>query len=231
MKKTYDHPNDALNYLPRRPLVEFAKGQVIYSGRCDSLYLVAAGRVKVSSTAADGCEAIIKIVPPEGLFGAACLVGQEVRERAVALDKVQLMAWRRDEIEQQIEKEPKLGLALMEELVVSAMEMQDRIQAMAGCKTPERVMLSLLQLAASLGKQTPDGALQMPSLTHHLIAEHVGTSREIVSSQMSRLRRLGLVRYTRKEISIYCEAMEDALRTRGITPRAPAPTLAAGRPS
>ena len=230
VKKPYEHPNDALNYLPRRPLTEYSKGQVIYAGRCDCLYLVAAGRVKISSTAADGCEAIIKIVPPEGLFGEACMVNQEVRERAVALDRVQIMAWRREEIEQQIEKEPKLGLALMEDLVVSALEMQDRLQAMATCKTPERVMLSLLQLARKLGRETSDGALLMPSLTHYLIAEHVGTSREIVSSQMSRLRQLGMVRYTRKEISIYCDAMEESLRTQGVKVKPTMlPALAAGQ--
>jgi len=209
--------------------VEYAKGRVIYSGDCQCLYLVAAGRVKLSSMASDGCEAVIKIVPPEGLFGESCLVGAPVRERAVAIDRVQLMAWRRDEIEPQIEREPRLGLALIEELVLAAMEMQERIQAMASFKTPERVMLSLVQLAQRLGRETNDGSLQMPGLTHHLIAEHVGTSREIVSSQMSRLRQLGLVRYTRKNIDVYCDAMEDVLRSRGVSFKAGTAAMASAR--
>jgi CRP-like cAMP-binding protein len=33
----------------------------------------------------------------------------------------------------------------------------------------------------------PDGAMQMPPLTHQMIAEYVGTSREIVTSEMNRL--------------------------------------------
>jgi len=222
------HPNDALNYLPRRPLTEYVKGEVIYSGNCEALYLVAAGRVKVANVAPDGCEAIVRIVPPEGLFGECSLVGRAVGERAVALDRVQLMAWKRAEIEQQIEKEPRLGLALMEELVLATLEMEDRMQAMAICKTPQRVMLSLLQLARKLGEAQPDGALQMLSLTHHVIAAHVGTSREIVSSQMSRLRRLGLVRYSRKHIAVYCDGMEDSLRSDGVLLRQFAGTAAAG---
>ena len=96
------------------------------------------------------------------------------------------------------------------------MEMQARLQAMATCKTPERIMLSLLQLAQDLGTEAPDGALRMPSLTHHLIAEHVGTSREVVSSQMSHMRRLGLISYTRKEIAVYCDAITEVLRSQGI---------------
>jgi CRP-like cAMP-binding protein len=214
--KQHYRPNDALSYLPRRPLVEYGQGEVIYTGKCEFLYLVTTGRVKVSSIACDGYEAVVKIVPPEGLFGESCLVTHEVRERAQALDRVHVMSWSRDEIEQQIAKQPRLGLALMEELVASGLEMQARLQAMANCKTPERVMLSLLQLARELGTEAPDGALRMPALTHHLIAEHVGTSREIVSSQMSRLRLAGLIRYTRKEIAVYCDAMAEALRGQGV---------------
>jgi CRP-like cAMP-binding protein len=164
----------------------------------------------------DGCEAIVRIVPPEGLFGESCLVDHVGTERAVALDKIQLMAWKRAEIEQQVEREPRLGLALMEELVVNCLDMEERMQAMANCKTPQRVMLSLIQLSRRLGESQPDGALRMASLTHHTIAEHVGTSREIVSSQMSRLRRLGLVMYSRRHIDVYCEAMEEALRGQGL---------------
>jgi len=227
MHRSLSHPYDALNYLPRRPLNEYAKGQVIYSGNCEALYLVASGRVKVGSVAPDGCEAIVRIVPPEGLFGECCLVGHAGGERAVALDKVQLMAWKRVEIEQHIEKEPRLGLALIGELVTATMEMEDRMQAMAAYKTPERVMLSLLQLARTLGEEQSDGAIHMPALTHHVIAEHVGTSREIVSSQMSRLRRLGLIRYSRRRIEVYCDAMEDALRTQGLVFRHTANNLTA----
>jgi CRP-like cAMP-binding protein len=216
MNKSMMHPNDALNYLPRRALAEYSKGAIIYAGNCEALYLVAAGRVKVASAASDGCEAIVRIVPAEGLFGECSLIGGATEERAVALDKVQLMAWKRIEIEQQIAREPRLGLALMEELILATIEMEERLEAMATCKTPQRVMLSLLQLARKLGEEQPDGALQMPSLTHRLIAEHVGTSREIVSSEMNRLRRLGLVRYSRKHIQVYCEAIEETLRSDGL---------------
>jgi DNA-binding transcriptional regulator LsrR (DeoR family) len=61
--------------------------------------------------------------------------------------------------------------------------------------------------------------MRMASLTHMVIAEHVGTSREIVSAQMSRLRRLGMVRYSRKYIDVDCVAIEQALRNEGVALR------------
>src|SRR6516162_8046499 len=109
MDRTARRSYDTLNYLPRKPLTEYAKGTVIYSGSCESLYLVAGGRVKVSRVAADGCEATVRIVPAEGLFGECSLIDAGGGERALSLDRVQLMAWSRAELEHQIEKEPRLG--------------------------------------------------------------------------------------------------------------------------
>jgi CRP-like cAMP-binding protein len=87
---------------------------------------------------------------------------------------------------------------------------------MAVYKTPERVMLALVQLADSLGAPIPDGATRVPALTHHTIAEYVGTSREIVTFQLNRLRRLGMLRYSRKHMDVYTQALQEALRHQGV---------------
>jgi hypothetical protein len=88
-------------------------------------------------------------------------------------------------------------------------------------------MLSLLQLQRTLGERLADGAMRMAGLTHMVIAEHVGTSREIVSAQMNRLRKLGMVRYSRKFIDVDCEAMEQALLNGGLALRTFGSTLTA----
>jgi CRP-like cAMP-binding protein len=211
---------DPLTYLSRKPVQEFAKGRVIYDQQHPTghLYLVILGRVKVSNMAEDGCQTIGRIVRAEGLFGEASLVGLPARaESATALDNVTLMSWSRAEIEQQIEREPRLGIALAQYLVRQCIELQDRIESMAVHKTPERVMLALLQLAADLGTQMPDGSTRIASLTHNTIAEFVGTSREIVTFQMNRLRRMGLIRYSRKFIDVYAQAMRETLREQGMS--------------
>jgi CRP/FNR family transcriptional regulator, cyclic AMP receptor protein len=210
---------DALNYLPRKPLLEFAKGRVIYDAQqpAANMYLVVSGRVKVSTTAEDGCQTIVRIVASEGLFGEGALLGQGARpEQALALETVNTMAWPALEVEAQIEREPKLGIALAQYLVARCIDLEDRIESMAFYKTPERVAIALLQLAASLGEESADGTTRVPSLTHHVIAEFVGTSREIVTFQMNRLRRLGLLRYSRRYIDVNVVAIQETLRERRI---------------
>ena len=209
---------DPLTYLPRKPVQEFDKGRIIYSPQdtVDRLYLVVLGRVKVSSVPEGNHETVSRIICPEGIFGEAGLIGTRTAETAFALDPVSLMSWTRTEIEQQIEREPRLGIALIQCLARLCMTQQNRIESMALHKTPERVMVALAHLAERLGTPAPDGAIRLGSLTHLTIAEYVGTSREIVTYQMNRLRKLGLIRYSRRHIDVWVEPLQEKLAQHGI---------------
>jgi len=44
-------------------------------------------------------------------------------------------------------------------------------------------------------------------ITHELLSRYVATSRELVTQRMNEFRRLGYVRYSRKEIVLYPEAL------------------------
>src|SRR5262249_2216799 len=213
---TFDDP---LTYLPRKPIQEFAKRRIIYDAQqpSDLLYVVILGRVKLTNVGEDGSQLVARIICAEGLFGETSLVGGRRRDSAVALDTVTIMSWTSGEIEAQIEREPRLGLALAQYVVRQCLELQDRIESMAVHKTPERVMLSLLQLAASLGTPLADGATRVPALTHHVIAEYVGTSREIVTFQLNRLRRAGMLRYSRKHLDIFTKLIRNELHSQGVS--------------
>jgi len=211
---------DPFPYLPRKPVQEYARNRIIYDVQhpATNLYLMILGRVKIGTTADDGGQTVSRIVRSEGLFGESSLIGPLNRsETAIALDAVTLMSWSRHEIERQVEREPRLGIALAQYLVRQCIELQDRIESMAVHKTPERVMLALLQLAADFGSPMPDGSMRVAFLTHHTIAEFVGTSREIVTFQMNRLRRMGLLRYSRKHMDVYAQALRENLRQRGMS--------------
>jgi CRP-like cAMP-binding protein len=222
------HYEDPLVYLQRKPLQEFAKSTTIYAPprTSDHLYLVSMGRVKITTAVSEGTLTTARIVPPEGFFGESCILGSpSPSESAVTLDKVVLMSWSRREIEQQIEREPRLGLALAQFLVRRCRQLEERIESMALYKTPERVMLAFLQLAAEQGSQR-DGSIRIAPLTHLSIGEYVGTSREIITFQMNRLRRSGMIRYSRQFIDIDTRAIEDALCHRGVRARLAPPPAA-----
>lgn len=208
---------DALSYLPRKRVVEYGRGQVIYDRyeASTALFLVLKGRVKVSTTIEDGAQIVTGIFCTDEFFGAGMLLGEHTayREQAKALEISTLMSWTREEIEALIERQPGLGLALIQMLVGRCLDMEERLESLALDKIPKLVAVALMRLAkAKSGTREPDGAIRIPPLTHEVLSEYVGTSRELVTSQMNQLRRKGFLRYSRKVIQIYPEALTEHLR-------------------
>jgi CRP-like cAMP-binding protein len=206
---------DALMYLPRKGVTDYRKGQVIFDENQPSrgLHLVVQGRVKVAIPLDDGSQTVVDIFTTDDFFGESSLLGLgKSAERAVALDSVTLMSWNGAEIEEQVERQPRLGVALLQMLVKRGLDYQERLQSFALDKTPERVVRSLLRFADRLGVRSQDGSVKIPPLTHQVISEYVGTSREIVTFQMNYLRQKGLLRYSRKGIQVYSDALREYLQ-------------------
>lgn len=211
--------HDALNYLPSTRILEFPKRCAVYepTRAASRLYLVLSGRVKISSTADSGAQTLLRVAGPEDFFGECSLApcDRPLRESAIAMESTQIMSWTSEEVQERIEKEPKLALALSEYFGRQNLLLRERITTIANYKTGPRVTIALLELARGNGKAMTDGATRITGLTHQAIADYVGTSREIVTSEMNRLRRLGYVAYSRLHTDIYESALADWMRQQG----------------
>jgi CRP/FNR family cyclic AMP-dependent transcriptional regulator len=208
---------DALMYLPRRGVTGYTKGQIIFEEHNPSkgLHLVVQGRVKVFIPLDNGAQTVVDVFTTDDFFGENALLGDShLPERAVALDPVSLMSWTSQEIEEQVERQPRLGVALLQMLVKRVLDYEERLQSFAVDKTPERVVRALLRFADRLGTRSEDGSITIPPLTHQILSEFVGTSREIVTFHMNHLRQKGYLRYSRKGIQIYVEALREHLQQR-----------------
>jgi CRP/FNR family transcriptional regulator len=212
--------HDALNYLPSTRIVEFPRRSVIYEPTrpASRLYLLLSGRVKIFTTSTSGVQMLLRVATAEEFFGECALLPMEgcLRESAVAMETAQVMSWTSEEVEERIAQEPRLAIALCEYFGRNNASVRDRITIISSCKTGPRVMTALVHLSRSIGAPTPQGALRITGLTHQAIAEYVGTSREIVTSEMNRLRRLGYVSYSRLHTDVYTSALTEWMRQHGI---------------
>lgn len=209
------HREDALAYLPRKEMIRYRRGHVIYDQSKPSagVYLIIQGRVKVCATLDDGTQAALGIFGRDDFFGEAGLLGLPSHpERATTLEEAAVMTWNRAEIEAQVEEHPRLGLALVQMAVARCLELETRLEALANDKTPARVARALAEFAERQGAPAEDGSVRVAPLTHQLIAEYVGTSREIVTYQMNLLRQMGYIRYSRRGIEVYLQALKEHLR-------------------
>jgi CRP/FNR family cyclic AMP-dependent transcriptional regulator len=218
-QKAPTYSENPLLHLSRAPLQSFAKGQSIYDflHPSDCLYAVITGQVKITMKVDDGGEAIARLVRVDGFFGESCLVGNRPQnEAAEALGDVTVMSWTSSEVEEQVYRNPRLGMVLSQYLVAQCLGLQDRLFDVAVYKLPVRIMLGLARLVKDLGRPMDDGATRLPPLTHHAIAEYVGTSREIISSNMSHLRQRAILKYSRKYIDVYVPALLAELQKSGV---------------
>jgi CRP/FNR family cyclic AMP-dependent transcriptional regulator len=206
---------DPLAHLPCSTILAFKKGQVIYNQDqpSNNLYLVIAGKVKVSRLAEDGRQVVVDIYQPDEFFGESAFLSLSRRsEISVALENVKVMTWTTNDIEEILMRRPKLAIALMQLLVMRSMDFGHRIESFSVDNIARRLARTLIRFSERLGSVTEDGSVQMIPFTHELLSQYVGTSREIVTHYMNHFRRQGYLRYSRKGIMLYRDAMKDWLR-------------------
>jgi len=201
---------DVLADLPNSATTEYRKGQIIYSPDrpSSSIYLVAAGRVKVSQIAEDGSEILLEIIQPEKLFGESAFVhGCRRSEQAAALENTTLMIWPVSAVEDLVTKRPRLAVSLLQISAQRTVDFAGRVESLSIDKVERRLARSLIHLSERLGTLQDDGSVRMMPFTHELLSRHVATSREIVTQYMNRFRKKGYLNYSRQGIVLYRDAL------------------------
>jgi CRP/FNR family cyclic AMP-dependent transcriptional regulator len=164
----------------------------------DALYVVRAGQVKVVLIGEDGREVILSVLTDGDFFGEMSLIDDEPRSaHVIAMKDSQLLVLRREDFQAQLEVQPKIALKLLRVLVQRLRRADEKIGGLVLLDVNGRVARLLLDLADEGG-----GPKITRRLTHHTIAQMIGSSRETVSRAMRDLVARGLIEVTRREISI-----------------------------
>ena len=221
---------DPLDYLPCSPVAVHPKRHVIYdeSEPSTSIYLILEGRVKVSRLAEGGRQVLVNIYRTDEFFGESVFLHLSQRpECAMALENTQLMSWTASELEELVRRQPRLGIAFAQMLARRSTEFKQRIESFSTDNVARRLARRLIRLSERMGDLEDEGSVRMLHFTHELLAEDIGTSREIVSLYMSQFRKQGYLQYSRKNIVLYRDALHEWL---GHAPRKLANIPARGAP-
>jgi CRP/FNR family transcriptional regulator len=202
---------DPLAFLPCSTVAEFKKGRIIYEydQPCENLYLILSGTVKVSRMVDVGGQLLLDLYRADDFFGDLALLNPSVTaEQAVAYATSSVMIWRTSDIEEIVMARPKLGIALLQSFGQRSLGFIQRVESLCFESIEHRLARSLIRFADHLGAAQPDGTVLMEPLTHELLSQYIGTSREVVTCHMTSLRRLGFLQYSRKMIVIHREPMK-----------------------
>jgi CRP-like cAMP-binding protein len=208
------HPplEDPLAYLPCSHVEEYRKSQVIYNQNepSTSIYLILEGRIKVSRLAEGGRQVLVNIYQPLEFFGESAFLHLPQRpEGATALENTNLMSWTASEVEEVVMRQPRLGVAFAQILAQRTTEFTRRIESFSADNVARRLARCLIGFSERMGTPGVDGSVSMVPFTHELLSEHIGTSREIVSSYMVQFRNQGYLQYSRKGIVLYRDGLRE----------------------
>jgi CRP/FNR family cyclic AMP-dependent transcriptional regulator len=171
----------------------------------DALYIVSSGQVKVVLIGEDGREVILSVLGDGDFFGEMSLIDDEPRSaHVIAMKDSHLLVLRRDDFQLQLQQHPSVALKLLRVLVQRLRRADEKIGSLVLLDVNGRVAQLLLDLGEESG-----GPRITRKLTHHTIAQMIGSSRETVSRAMRELVERGLIAVNRREITIIDR---DALR-------------------
>ena len=161
-----------------------------------SIWVVKRGYVKLTCVDEGGRDGAILILSPGDIFGSI-LPGDEAvfGENCTALTAVCLARLSRSRFDTLMRRFPDLGYRITKASFDRIQRLQIRVGELLMRSVEERLALALLELDRVVGEPAEEGAgraLNVP-LSHRDLAQLVGSSREMVTHVMGRLREKGLV--------------------------------------
>ena len=186
--------------LRNRSVTIFEKDEVIYDGgdNNQSFFFLQQGFVKVGSVTGDGHELIYDVRKAGDIVGELCASGQQRQDRAVALERTEVIAVPLAEVLEIVQKNRDLLQELVQMFCESLSDAYDQLNTLASSDTVHRLVKVLLRLGTQLGHSSAGRTELSAYLTQEEISQMVIARRERVSTAMNILRNRGMVDYSRR---------------------------------
>jgi CRP-like cAMP-binding protein len=157
------------------------------------VYFVIAGMVRVTAAAGRGRRIIFGDVPAGEVFGEHSAIDDRARFADVLALRESLLASLSPEAFRAIlASHASVRERLLRRLTGSVRELTDRLLELGAQPVQRRIWIDLLRLAQVAGVEANRARLD-PAPTHNDVASRVGTSREQVTRELSRLARQGIL--------------------------------------
>ena len=154
------------------------------------IYMICAGRVKLSTTNRDGKTLILRIADPGEILGLhATVSGKPYELTAETLQPCQLNFIKREDFLRFLKEHGDACLHAAEHLSANCQDAYELIRTLGLSHSVSEKLARLLLEWAGEGENTKDGIRLKLALTHEEIAQLIGTSRETVTRVLTEFRK------------------------------------------
>lgn len=183
----------------------FTKGSPVYlpADASESVFLLAEGRIKLTSITPDGKQAILAFIEPGELFGEMALFGGGGREEyaeAMAASVVAMIPT--GSLDRVMRDAPDLALRVTKLVGLRRQRVERRLRSLLFRSNKDRLVHFLLELCDTYGKPTPQGLHLAIPLSHQDIANVIGTTRETVTHLLGDLQLNGVLKVGRQKLIV-----------------------------
>jgi CRP/FNR family cyclic AMP-dependent transcriptional regulator len=172
------------------------------------VYLVKYGKVRIARLTPDGKEVTVAVLGSGDIFGEQTLfdAAQPRSTVAICVEETLLCMSRADELLALLSSDPQIALNVAKILSGRLDEASQTIEDVAYAKVPDRIVHLFERLSHEHGRKSAGGITIDIALTHGDIASAIGSTRETVSLELSKLVKAGRVKQDGRKFVLPDEA-------------------------
>ena len=183
----------------------FQRGELLFSegDACKGLFLVASGKIRIFKLSPAGREQVLSIEQPGSSFAELPVFdGGNYPASASALDDAEVLFISRKDFQSFCREHPDVALKVIAMVGSRLRRLVGIIEDLSFTTVRQRLISLLLRLAEAQGKSTKQGVRLELTETHQDLAAELGTVRELVSRNLSRLQAEGLLEVDGRNIIV-----------------------------
>ena len=152
----------------------------------DRLYVVTAGKIKLSHASGDGRESVLAVLGPGDMFGELSLFDPGPRTAtASAVTDSAVLGLGNTDLNPWLVGRPEVAQKLLQALAHRLRRTNEAMSDLVFADVPGRVAKALLDLGEKFGSKTEAGIYVNHDLTQEELAQLVGASRETVNKALA----------------------------------------------
>lgn len=182
-----------------------SKGAILFLSATDSpvLYLIHKGQVKLSRYAPDGRELILDVRRAGDVIGELALLGWSRREEEAELISNALISTLPiGELLSLLATNARFSVQVAQLIGGQLKRMQSRYESLCFQGAGSRVRQFIREQADTIGRRVGTEIAVDMTLTHQDIARLTSTSRQLVTSELSALKRRKIITYSRSRLFV-----------------------------
>src|SRR5271157_3316541 len=197
---------DELRFMVQRAVSRhFSPGEIVFGegDPCSGLYVVAAGHLRIFKSSAGGREQVLSIDGPgSSVAEVPVFDGGSYPASGAAVDHATLLFVGKQDFQALCLAHPEVALKVLRVVGARLRRLVGIIEELSFTTVRHRLASFLLRLAQREGKRSAAGVeITLPASNQEL-ASHIGTVRELVSRNLSRLQAEGMLQIDGRTVTI-----------------------------